>query len=53
MLELGEIQSDSFVEDIEDKDAIIPIARNLEQLGFKLIATGGTCEMLKEQGIMI
>ena len=34
-----------------DKAALAPVARELSQLGFELVATSGTCEFLKGQGI--
>ena len=34
-----------------DKAAIVPIARRFHQLGFAIIATGGTCAALREAGI--
>jgi len=35
-----------------DRAGLIPIARNLMGLGFKLVATKGTCRFLNEQGIL-
>ncbi|MEZ5918427.1 MAG: carbamoyl-phosphate synthase large subunit [Alphaproteobacteria bacterium] len=35
----------------DDKDALLPIARTLADMGFKLVATGGTCRHLNENGI--
>jgi len=35
----------------DDKEALIPLAKDLSNLGFKLVATGGTCKFLKEQGL--
>ncbi len=35
----------------DDKPALIPIARQLHELGFKLFASSGTFEALKEAGI--
>ena len=35
----------------DDKDAIIPAARKLESMGFKIIATGGTAQHLKAKGV--
>ena len=35
----------------EDKDAIIDIAKKLSQLGFNIISTKGTGDMLEEKGI--
>jgi carbamoyl-phosphate synthase large subunit len=34
-----------------DKDAAIDVAKRFEKLGFKILATGGTCKRLKENGI--
>jgi carbamoyl-phosphate synthase large subunit len=34
-----------------DKDAVVPVARELAQLGFKLLATRGTSARLKEEGL--
>ncbi len=36
-----------------DKEALQPIARDLLEMGFTLIATGGTCRYLKEQGLAV
>jgi len=36
-----------------DKDGLIPIARDLAELGFTLIATGGTCTHLQEAGLTV
>ena len=33
------------------KDAIIPAAKLAEEIGFKLVATGGTCKVLQENGV--
>ncbi len=35
----------------DDKEALLPIARDLEEIGFELTATGGTCRYLNEQGV--
>jgi carbamoyl-phosphate synthase large subunit len=37
----------------DDKEALIPIAKDLESMGFKLVATGGTCTYLQESGIEV
>ena len=37
----------------ENKDELLPIAKELEDMGFELVATGGTCKFLKEQGIQV
>jgi len=34
-----------------DKSALVPVARALQELGFTFVATRGTCEFLTEQGI--
>ena len=36
-----------------DKDALVPLAKDLEGLGFDLVATGGTCRHLKEAGVNV
>lgn len=36
-----------------DKDALIPIAKDLIDLGFTLLATGGTCAHLKAAGVTV
>eukprot|EP00217_Crustomastix_stigmatica_P008836 CAMPEP_0183809524 /NCGR_PEP_ID=MMETSP0803_2-20130417/45621_1 /TAXON_ID=195967 /ORGANISM="Crustomastix stigmata, Strain CCMP3273" /LENGTH=1166 /DNA_ID=CAMNT_0026054333 /DNA_START=16 /DNA_END=3512 /DNA_ORIENTATION=+ len=35
----------------EDKEALVPVARRLEELGFKLLATGGTAGALQAAGV--
>ena len=35
-----------------DRAGLVPIAKNLMGLGFKLVATKGTCRFLNEQGIL-
>ncbi len=35
-----------------DKQDLLPIARDLIQIGFKIIATGGTCAFLNENGVV-
>jgi carbamoyl-phosphate synthase large subunit len=37
----------------EDKEAIVSIARELEKMGFKIYATKGTAEVLKDNGINV
>jgi carbamoyl-phosphate synthase large subunit len=37
----------------EDKEAIVNIARELEKMGFKIYATKGTAEVLKDNGINV
>ncbi|MCB1840794.1 MAG: carbamoyl-phosphate synthase large subunit [Rhodospirillales bacterium] len=36
-----------------DKEELVPIASDLQMLGFDLIATGGTCKFLREKGIKV
>ena len=36
-----------------DKEALIPIAKDLADLGFDLVATGGTCTILQESGLTV
>ena len=36
-----------------DKDSVIPIARGLSQCGFQLMATGGTADRLKTEGMEV
>lgn len=36
-----------------DKERLVPIARELVDMGFKLIATGGTCSFLREVGLNV
>lgn len=36
-----------------DKTLLLPIAKDLEKIGFKLIATGGTCRYLQENGVNV
>ena len=37
----------------QDKEAAVPIARRLDRLGFKLIATGGTAKILATAGLKV
>jgi len=37
----------------QDKQAVIPIARKLAECGFKLVATGGTFDVLTKNGIAV
>jgi carbamoyl-phosphate synthase large subunit len=37
----------------EDKPAIVSVARDLAAVGFEIIATGGTCAHLREQGLTV
>lgn len=36
-----------------DKQAVVPVAKDLADLGFNLVATGGTCDVLKAQGLTV
>ena len=36
-----------------DKEAVVPVAQELVDLGFKLVATAGTCQVLKEHGLEV
>jgi carbamoyl-phosphate synthase large subunit len=36
-----------------DKAELLPIAKNLEEMGFELVATGGTCRFLSENGVTV
>jgi carbamoyl-phosphate synthase large subunit len=36
-----------------DKPALVPVARRLSELGFALIATGGTAELLNREGLAV
>jgi carbamoyl-phosphate synthase large subunit len=36
-----------------DKEKLLPIARDLEEMGFELVATGGTCRYLVENGVKV
>ncbi|PCK00345.1 MAG: carbamoyl phosphate synthase large subunit [Zetaproteobacteria bacterium] len=35
----------------EDKDNVLPLAKDLEDIGFNIMATSGTCRFLNENGI--
>lgn len=35
----------------EDKEHILPVAKELKSMGFKIIATRGTCDFLNENGV--
>ncbi len=37
----------------EDKDELLLIARELEEMGFSLVATSGTCQFLKMHGVAV
>jgi carbamoyl-phosphate synthase large subunit len=37
----------------EDKERLVPIARELADMGFKLVASGGTCALLREVGLTV
>ncbi len=36
-----------------DKEALIPLAKELAEIGFDLVATGGTCTKLQEAGLNV
>jgi carbamoyl-phosphate synthase large subunit len=36
-----------------DKPALVPVARHLRELGFELVATGGTAEFLRNEGLEV
>jgi carbamoyl-phosphate synthase large subunit len=36
-----------------DRQAVVPIARRLAAMGFNLLGTGGTAQVLREQGIAV
>jgi carbamoyl-phosphate synthase large subunit len=36
-----------------DKDAVVPIARGLAELGFRILATSGTAEKLVREGLVV
>lgn len=36
-----------------DKDKLVPIARELIDIGFRIVATGGTCDYLKKAGLAV
>ena len=38
---------------VSDKSGIVEFAKNLEELGFEIISTGGTFRVLKENGIKV
>lgn len=38
---------------VSDKSGIVEFAKGLEKLGFELISTGGTCNLLKENGLHV
>jgi carbamoyl-phosphate synthase large subunit len=37
----------------DDKEGLIPLAKDLSQMGFTLVATGGTCTFLKNAGLPV
>src|SRR5690606_5909224 len=37
----------------DDKQAVVPLARDLIELGFKLVATSGTCATLQNAGVEV
>ncbi len=36
-----------------DKEALIPLAKDLSEMGFHLVATGGTCSRLQDSGLKV
>ncbi|MBE7380887.1 MAG: carbamoyl-phosphate synthase large subunit [Leptolyngbya sp. SIO1E4] len=36
-----------------DKETVVPVAKELADLGFKLVATSGTCQVLKQHGLTV
>ncbi len=36
-----------------DKEGLVPLAKDLSEMGFKLLATGGTCTFLKSIGLPV
>ncbi|MFA7276485.1 MAG: carbamoyl-phosphate synthase large subunit [Pseudobdellovibrionaceae bacterium] len=36
-----------------DKEGLVPLAKELQAMGFKLVATGGTCTFLKDYGLNV
>lgn len=36
-----------------DKELLVPLAKDLAEMGFKLVATGGTCAFLQEEGLEV
>ncbi|HOO51570.1 MAG TPA: carbamoyl-phosphate synthase large subunit, partial [Alphaproteobacteria bacterium] len=36
-----------------DKDLLVPLAKDLAEMGFKLVATGGTCSHLQDEGLEV
>lgn len=36
-----------------DKEGLVPLAKELMEIGFKLVATGGTCDHLKKAGLNV
>jgi len=37
----------------KDKEELVPLARDLVELGFNLVATSGTCSWLKQEGLPV
>ncbi len=35
----------------EDKSAVVPLAQKLQNMGFELVASSGTCELLRSHGL--
>lgn len=38
---------------VSDKSGVIPFARGLENLGYEIISTGGTCKVLADAGVKV
>jgi hypothetical protein len=38
---------------VYDKDGLLPFAKGLKELGFRLLGSGGTAKMIRESGIDI
>jgi phosphoribosylaminoimidazolecarboxamide formyltransferase/IMP cyclohydrolase len=38
---------------VYDKDGLLPFAKGLKDLGFRLLGSGGTAKMIREAGIEI
>ena len=38
---------------VTDKTGLVPFARGLSELGFKLLSTGGTAKLLRDQGVPV
>lgn len=38
---------------VYDKTGLLPFAKNLKELGFRLLGSGGTAKLIRENGIEI